>query len=247
MISLFSWVLCFTFRLSFFWGDKEPREGGRKNYINYLFSSSFQLNDDGRERNKYFIFPHEKRKRWRQKSSGKMLICGKFAEMRVACEIREVAQAWRRTKEEADEEREMKAIYFKLLLPFIFNNIRRIWIWKENQPPRKMLSENLLRLGWVLKIGTEDIPLPRFSTITTQKYDAMKSHKNSFIHGNTQTLIWLQHVWRHLNENTWKFERDKLEMLCGGHTRRVSTKDLSQKSLNKVCGKLSNLRLRSLV
>lgn len=35
-----------------------------------------------------------------EKSSGKMLICGKFAVMRVASEIRESSQPWRTTTEE---------------------------------------------------------------------------------------------------------------------------------------------------
>lgn len=105
-------------------------EGDEKK-LHKLFRSLLspsQFNDDGSEINISFSLMRRafegERWGWRKsvededgKAHGKMLICGKFAVMRVACEIRESSQPWTNQARETETE---KAIYFKLSLRLYF-------------------------------------------------------------------------------------------------------------------------------
>lgn len=122
-------VFCFTFC--------DETEGNESNKL-FTFTFFHFNSTTNRRENKYFIWrksdddEHEDES---GKSSGKMLICGKFAVMRVGSKIRESSQPWRTTTE--------KWKLFILGYRYVyFLIIFKEFKFKRNKPTRKMLLEN---------------------------------------------------------------------------------------------------------
>lgn len=149
--------------------------------------------------------------KWVEKSSGKLLICGKFAVMRVAFENK------RKLSTMKNDDREMEAIYFKLLLR-LFLIIFKEFEFERNKPTGKMLFGKFS----FFSLGFDEI----FSFLPTMDSPPLKeypqNHKNSFMRWK-QTLKSLISLSSFDEEDILMKTLEHLEICVCGRWRVVET------------------------